>query len=63
MFLPRSILMPKGSDKIAQAVRDAYKKALQIVEEETPPDAHTNAKIVAAARLVYLLLEVDLDEE
>lgn len=55
--------MPKDNDKITEAVRDAYKKALRIVEEESPPDAHTNSKIVAAARLVYLLLEVDLDDE
>ena len=51
------------NDKLVEAVRIAYKKALQLIEEESPPDAHTNSKIVAAAKLVYVLLEVDLDED
>ena len=56
--------MPNNdNDKFEAAVRLAYKKALRIVEEETPPDAHTNSKIIAAARLVHLLLEIDLDDE
>ena len=56
--------MPKdNTDKFEAAVRLAFKQALRIVEEESPPDAHTNSKIVAAARLVHLLLEIDLDDE
>ncbi len=49
--------------KFESAIRLAFKKALNIIETESPPDAHTNSKIIAAARLVHLLLEVDLDDE
>jgi len=57
-------MMPKdNSEKFEEAVRIAFRKALKIVDGESPPDAHINSKIVAAARLVHILLEVDLDEE
>ncbi len=48
-------------ERMEQAVRVAFKSALKIVEKESPPDAHTNSKIVAAAKLTEWLLEVDLD--
>jgi hypothetical protein len=52
-----------NNDKFEEAVRIALRKAIKIVNEEAPPDAHINSKLVAAARLVHLLIEVDLDEE
>lgn len=52
-----------NDDKIEEAVRKAFRKALKIVEEESPPDAHANSKLVAASKLVYMLLEIDLDDE
>jgi hypothetical protein len=52
-----------AENKFDAAIKEAYKKALKIVEECSPPDAHVNAKIVAAAKLVHLLLALDLDDE
>ena len=52
-----------NDDKITQAVREAYRKALQIAEDESPPDTHSNSKAVVASKLTYLLLELDLENE
>ena len=53
---------PKYKDKYQEAVAKAYKKALTVIQKESPPDSHVNAQIVAAAHLTPLLLEIDLNE-
>lgn len=53
---------PKYKDKYQEAVARAYRKALTVIHKESPPDCHSNAKIVAAAHLTPLFIEIDLDD-
>jgi hypothetical protein len=51
-----------ANDKLEKIVAVAYKKALQIVEENSPPDSNSNSKIIAASYLTPILIEIDLDD-
>lgn len=51
------------SDKIEELVAVAYKKALLIVEKQSPPDTSSNSLVVAASFLTPILIEIDMDEE
>ncbi len=53
---------PKYRDKYQEAVAKAYKKALNIVQKESPPDSSPNSHVVAAAQLTELFIEINLDD-
>lgn len=53
---------PKYKDKYQEAVAKAYKKALTVIQRESPPDSHANAQIVAASHLTPLFIEIDLND-
>lgn len=53
---------PKYDSPIERSVAEAYRKALKIVQKESPPDIATNAAVVAASNLLPFLLEVDCDK-
>lgn len=52
-----------SSEKLEEALADAFVRALKIVRSNSGPDAHENALIVAASNMTLVLLEVDLDED
>jgi hypothetical protein len=54
---------PKYRDKFQEAVAKAYRKALSVIQKESPPDSNANAHILAAAQITPLFIEIDLDED
>lgn len=54
---------PKYDDTLEKHVAEAYKRALKIVQKESPPDTHANSHVVAAAALVPFLIEINCDSK
>lgn len=55
--------LPKYSDKFQEAIARAYKKALNVVQKESPADTNSNSQIIAASNITALFIEIDLDED
>ena len=52
-----------SSEKLEQAIAEAYAKAYNIVRSNSGPEVHPNAIAVAASNMTLVLLEIDLDDD
>ena len=52
-----------SSEKLEQALANAFGKAVKIVRSKADDTVNENAIIVAASNIALVLLEIDLDSE